>query len=53
MKENLPINNTYYKKNNLQKEMVLRRLQERGCRITKQRRVLLDVILEQDCTSCK
>ncbi|MGN0153840.1 MAG: transcriptional repressor [Lachnospiraceae bacterium] len=37
----------------MQKEVVLDRLRERGCRITKQRKILLDVILEEKCTSCK
>lgn len=36
-----------------EKEMVLRKLREQGCRITKQRQMLLDVILTEDCTSCK
>ena len=37
----------------MQKEMVLQRLREKGCRITKQRRMLLDIILEEDCSCCK
>ncbi|MGN0167907.1 MAG: transcriptional repressor [Acetatifactor sp.] len=37
----------------MQKEMVLQRLRERGCRITKQRQMLLDVILQEECASCK
>lgn len=40
-------------KNKIQKEMIIQRLKECGCRITKQRKILLDIILEQDCTSCK
>lgn len=36
-----------------EKEMVLRKLKEQGYRITKQRQMLLDVILKEDCTSCK
>ena len=39
--------------NNLQKELIIKKLKERGCRITKQRKILLDIILEQDCASCK
>lgn len=35
------------------REIVIQRLKERGCRITKQRQMLLDVILEEDCASCK
>lgn len=41
------------KKNKIQKELILEKLRESGCRITKQRKILLDIILEQDCTSCK
>lgn len=37
----------------MQKEMVLSRLRENGCRITKQRKILLDIILQEDCGSCK
>ena len=33
--------------------MVLRKLKEQGCRITKQRRILLDIILEENCSCCK
>lgn len=43
----------YYYKNENHKEIILQRLKERGCRITKQRKLLLDIILEQDCASCK
>ena len=37
----------------MKKEIVLQRLRERGCRITKQRQMLLDVILQEECSSCK
>ena len=37
----------------MQKDMVLSLLKERGCRITKQRKMLLDVTLEDNCTCCK
>lgn len=37
----------------MQKEIVLQKLREQGCRITKQRQMLLDVILKEECTSCK
>lgn len=36
-----------------QKEVIIEKLKERGCRITKQRLTLLDIILTQDCSSCK
>ena len=38
---------------NMQKDIIVQRLKEKGCRITKQRLMLLDVILEEDCSSCK
>ncbi len=37
----------------LQKDIIIQKLRERGCRITKQRLMLLDIILEEDCASCK
>lgn len=37
----------------MKKEMVVQRLKEQGFRITKQRLMLLDVILEEDCSCCK
>lgn len=43
----------YYQKTKFQKETIIQKLKESGCRITKQRRILLDIMLEQDCTSCK
>ena len=45
--------NNSYRRSQMQKEMVLQRLREKGCRITKQRRMLLDIILEEDCSCCK
>ncbi len=35
------------------KRRSLNRLRQRGCRITKQRMLLLDIILEEECSSCK
>ena len=35
------------------KDEIIQRLKENGCRITKQRKILIDIILENDCTSCK
>lgn len=37
----------------MQKELVIQKLREQGCRITKQRQILLNVILQEECTSCK
>lgn len=42
-----------YQRTEMQKEMVIQILRVQGCRITKQRQMLLDVILQEDCTSCK
>ncbi len=37
----------------MQREFVIQTLKEQGYRITKQRLMLLDVILEEECSSCK
>ena len=42
-----------YHRTQMQKEIVIQRLREQGCRITKQRLMLLDVILNEDCSCCK
>ena len=42
-----------YHRTRMQKEIVLQRLKDRGCRITRQRQMLLDIILQEDCASCK
>ena len=36
-----------------QKQIIINRLKEDGCRITKQRIMLLDISLEDECSSCK
>ena len=38
-----------YHRTQMQKEIVIQRLREQGCRITKQRLMLLYVILNEDC----
>ena len=38
---------------NTQKDIIVKKLKERGSRITKQRLMLLDIILEENCSSCK
>ncbi len=35
------------------KELIIQKLKANGCRITKQRMELLDIILENKCSSCK
>ena len=37
----------------MQKELVMQKLKDHGCRITKQRKIILDVILNEDCSCCK
>lgn len=37
----------------MQREMILQKLKEEGYRITKQRIAVIDIILENDCGSCK
>ena len=34
-------------------QLLHERLKENGCRITKQRKILLDIILQEECASCK
>ena len=38
---------------NIQKEIIICKLKERGCRMTRQRLIILDIILEGECSSCK
>ena len=40
-------------KSQSQKEKILETLREKGFRITKQRKTLIDIILENECSSCK
>jgi len=49
----IEINNIDLHHASMQREMILQQLKARGCRITKQRRMLLDVILNEECSSCK
>lgn len=42
-----------YHRTQMQKEMIIQKLKEQGCRITKQRLMLLDIILEEECSCCK
>ena len=39
--------------NMMQRDLIVQKLRERGCRITKQRLMLLDIILEGECSCCK
>ena len=51
--QKLDENQQKYEKTQMQREIVIQRLKEQGCRITKQRMVLLDIILNENCSSCK
>lgn len=42
-----------YHRTKMQKEMIIEILRERGYRITKQRLTIIDIILENECSSCK
>ena len=46
-------NQQKYEKTQMQREIVIQRLKEQGCRSTKHRMVLLDIILNENCSSCK
>lgn len=35
------------------KRFIIQELKKHGCRITSQRQLLIDVILEDECSSCK
>lgn len=42
-----------YQRTKMQKNRVLELLRNQGCRITKQRLILLDIILNEECSCCK
>lgn len=42
-----------FQKMDVEKRVILEKMRRRGCRITRQRMTILDVILNQECTSCK
>ena len=42
-----------YTRTQMRKELILRKLKDKGFRITKQRLILLDIILSEKCTCCK
>lgn len=48
------MNSQVYRKNNqMQKDMIISKLKQNGGRITKQRLLIIDIILESECTCCK
>lgn len=42
-----------YQRTKMQKEIILQKLKEQGLRITRQRVMLLDIILKEECSCCK
>lgn len=42
-----------YHRTKMQKDGIITKLKGRGCRITKQRLMLLDIILHEECSCCK
>lgn len=42
-----------YHRTNMKREMVINSLHDMGCRITKQRMILINIILEEDCSCPK
>ncbi|MCR5654702.1 MAG: transcriptional repressor [Lachnospiraceae bacterium] len=42
-----------YQRTKMQRDIIIQRLKEKGCRVTKQRLMLLDIILEEECSCCK
>lgn len=42
-----------YHRTNMQKEKIIQHLKEQGCRITRQRLILLEIILDEECSCCK
>lgn len=51
--ENTVATSKQYQPGNMKKSTILERLRWKGCRITRQREVLIDVILQENCTCCK
>lgn len=42
-----------YHRTRMQRDLILAKLKEKGLRITRQRLTLIDIILENECSSCK
>lgn len=45
--------NRSYHRTKMQKDIIIQKLKDSGCRITKQRVLILDIILQDDCSCCK
>ena len=42
-----------YRHTEMQRDLIIEKLKEKGFRITRQRKILLDIILEGECSCCK
>lgn len=42
-----------WERKEFQKELIIQKLKEKGRRITRKRKLLLDIILEKECCCCK
>ena len=42
-----------YQRSNLQRSAIMNKLRQAGCRITKQIKIILGIILQEECTCCK
>lgn len=45
--------NINFQRTEMKRETIIQKLREQGCRITKQRELLLNVIMQEECASCK
>ncbi|HBD63979.1 MAG TPA: Fur family transcriptional regulator, partial [Clostridiales bacterium] len=45
--------NICYERKIYNKDTILAELKEKGCRITKKRNILINIILKNECASCK
>lgn len=37
----------------MNKDIIIEKLKQQGCRITSQREIIIDIILKEECASCK
>lgn len=42
-----------YQRTNMEKKIIIQKLRDKGGRVTRQRMILLDIILENECSCCK
>ena len=42
-----------YQRSNMQRSAIMNRLRQAGCRIKKKKKIILDIILQEECTCCK